>query len=139
MDGQPLANSLLAVIPDVLLSLNHFMEKATVSEKTASTRDTEYDGELDPLEVLREAVHAVQDVLDPTGEDICGESLKPLYDAVECCRLLASVLFLERSGGEGQHVAVSCIPFSFRSGVDVTRITKRVVEAIHFLCEDGVS
>lgn len=139
MDGQPLANSLLAVIPDVLWSLNHFMEIVTVPGKKAATKDTEYDGELALLKALREAVHAVQNALDPAREDTCGERLKPLYDAVECCRLLASALFLDPSGGEGQNVAVPCVFFSSRSGVEITRIARRIVEAIHFLCEDNVA
>lgn len=144
MGGPPLVNSLLAVIPDVLSSLDRTIKGAAASHGAASVKDVENNdaqarGAFALLGLLRGAVHSVRDVVNSNSEHMRGDVLKPLYDGVECCRLLASAAALDLTEDARQDAPLSCIPFSSRRGVGATRITRNIMDAIHFLCEHGVA
>lgn len=113
------------VIPDVLDSIN-----ATIQKETTSANDPMAKDAIALCGSLRDAVESVQDKLDSDGDRMGSGFLQSLNDAVECCRMLASALSPDLP--ENSMPTTPCQPFRCEEHI---RIAKRVLEAIHVLCE----
>lgn len=135
MDHAAYVTAINVVIPDVLDSLDTAAGKCPPS--TAATSQASLNGESPPalLISLKNSIEHIKDTLDLDGESIPRHVLQALYDAVECCRVLATVL----SPDTYKDASISELrpekPVLLRKGDEASCIAKRVAESVFFLCE----
>ena len=127
-------NGLLAVMPDVIDSLDVVISSTAVSVAPLSAKENRAKDTLDLAKSLREAIGCVQEALYSDGEYMNDDILRALNDSAECCRLLAPALSPVLGGEDGEDRTQSAAASWSNQSGRVFQVARRVRYSMEFLC-----